>query len=80
MGTNAQKEYFRPSGRYGYEQNQHPGYRFRREIPVGITDLIQHRPDGPDPTAERQALLFPVRPDAAQQGRKSPSYRRRLGH
>lgn len=45
MGTNAQKEYFRPSGRYGYEQNQHPGYRFRREIPVGITDLIQHRPD-----------------------------------
>lgn len=43
MGTNAQKEYFRPSGRYGYEQNQHPGYRFRREIPVGITHFIQHR-------------------------------------
>ena len=55
MGTNAQKEYFRPSGRYGYEQNQHPGYRFgekylselRTSFNIGLTDQIRLLNDKP---------------------------------
>lgn len=44
----------------------------RTSFNIGLTDQIRLLNDKP--------FYIPVRPDAAQQGRKSPSYRRRLGH